>query len=271
MKAIPYLVLLFWALTFMPSQTIAQNDTSGFNPDIGTWKSYPYPLSHNAIKRVNESPDKWDVFVEDSIVKARRGLGLGMNTLADTVFFAIESYKDTLEGYSDDYFIFKVPDGYLIGFDKGRLGGALWWFSNDGNESYIIEHQRNVAIIGFEGEIYAFTGGFGKERSHIAQLRLNAKGRWHVWRTLKLPNPPVAYKIVGDKLYLATDDHLLLFTQQQGIKMLVRSPFVWGALFPSTLVVHGNDVYMGMNGGIIKITNVVGRFDNWELYWLKPR
>jgi hypothetical protein len=51
-----------------------------------------------------------------------------------------------------------VDDGWLVGFNQGEFGAALYWFSRDGKHSYKISDHQVVDFFSLQDDVYAFEG-----------------------------------------------------------------------------------------------------------------
>ena len=52
----------------------------------------------------------------------------------------------------------RVDDGWLVGFNEGEYGAALYWFSRDGKRSYKISDHQVVDFFSLPDDIYAIEG-----------------------------------------------------------------------------------------------------------------
>lgn len=67
---------------------------------------------------------------------------------------------------------------------------------------------------------------------------------------------------------ILTSQHILKCGQDLKVIEILKSPFYWGVLYPSSMIVDNNDVYVAMRKGILKIK----AFDTFPEYeWYIPR
>src|SRR5207244_13251840 len=87
----------------------------------------------------------------------------------------------------DDHFVGagavqQVNDGWLVGFNQGEFGAALYWFSNDGQQKYKISDAQVVDFMRTPRGIIAIQGLAHlsiSEGSLIDIARTSDSKRWH--------------------------------------------------------------------------------------------
>jgi hypothetical protein len=127
-----------------------------YNPDVGAWQAVAVPpisdytASEAWEHAANYSPYDWSVFIKDSRVCA--------NTEYKTTADRIKGlgFTPRAEGLKEVSAIAPVSDGYLVGFNEGEWGAALYWFARDGKCCYkvsarIIHHLDNASTVARAG------------------------------------------------------------------------------------------------------------------------
>ncbi len=87
----------------------------------------------------------------------------------------------------------RVEDGWLIGFDSGEWGGALYWSSDSGETYYQILpsfqvnnfFQRRDGIFATEG-----MANMSINRGGIIKIEQNTQGIWNAEKVVELPAKP---------------------------------------------------------------------------------
>jgi hypothetical protein len=222
-----------------------------YNPDVGTWQAVAVPAfsdfaaseawSHTA----NHSPYNWTVFIKDSMVCA--------NTYYQTTADKIKNlgFTPRAKGLKFVSAIVPVSDGYLVGFNHGEWGAALYWFARDGKCSYQVSEHQVVDFVVVSETIYAIEGLahlWVSEGSVIKITRSNHCRRWKAHEWVKLPFAPEAVSLTRDNAMVITLSGALVAVDTNGkIDFLVRDA-PWGVLYPrsSVLSPDGEKVYVGM-------------------------
>lgn len=152
-----------------------------------------------------------------------------------------------------------VDDGWLVAYNGGEWGGALYWFSHDGERSYKISRHQVVDFFSLKDGTYAIQGlahlsmSFG---SVIRVARPKADGRWQSSTEIELPGAPCAISARRDgTLLIALSDSLVSVDSNHQIQTLLQYP-PGGYFFPNSSVLTQNEqvLYIGM-------LRFVGEFD----------
>ncbi|RYF84808.1 MAG: hypothetical protein EON98_08230 [Chitinophagaceae bacterium] len=71
----------------------------------------------------------------------------------------------------------------------------------------------------------------------------------------------------GEKL-IVTSQYILKLGNDLKVTEVLKSPFYWGMLYPSSILVDNNDLYLAMRQGVLKIKS----FDSTPEYiWYTPK
>jgi hypothetical protein len=179
------------------------------------------------------------------------------------------SHQDGLAG---EWFSARVPDGWLIGYNAGEFGAALWWFSPDGGDRYRISDDHVVGFIPAPSGPLAITGiAHGTtSRGQVIRFRRGEGGRWRSEPLADLGGAPEAAVSNSDgSLTVATHDRLLhVDIGTSRVDVLLAGAF-WGALFPNSVAVTtSGTVYVGMRHGVARVAKTGAAY---EARWLLPR
>jgi len=115
--------------------------------DVSKWVTIPCPKDEPSAEgalwnyRANYSKYSWRVF--------REGQKICAALTSQTNFATKEVPKFTLEAehFNHASATFKVSDGWLVGFNRGEWGGALYWFGASGTANYTISKHPIVDFI----------------------------------------------------------------------------------------------------------------------------
>ncbi|SIO02252.1 hypothetical protein SAMN05444166_2077 [Singulisphaera sp. GP187] len=175
------------------------------------------------------------------------------------------------EGLSGEWFSVQVTDGWVIGFDKGEWGGALWWFSPDGKKRYKISGDQVSGFFKTDAGLLALSGiAHGTiSRGRIIRLTRGGDGFWHSEHFVDLKGAPETAVIGADgALIVATHDRLLRVHLDSGsIDVLLKDAF-WGGLDPKSMILAPSGaIYLGMRHGVTQVEKMGAAY---RAKWLIP-
>src|SRR5581483_5919719 len=102
-----------------------------FSPEISTWLEVRVPPKSDRLYRMlwedsaNASTNDWRVVLKDGKPRAEL-VGRGVYARRQR-----PAFEPRVREFSE-YEALRVDDGWLIGFNEGEWGGALYWFSANG-------------------------------------------------------------------------------------------------------------------------------------------
>jgi len=252
MKILTTLVLLLSS-----TAVFAQIDTTM----IKNWKSYPIPTNKDTLLKYNWSHN-WEVSIQNGDVKVTK------ETYPKKLPFSIQTRDATSEKFRGTPYTFKVDDGYLVSFFKGEFGGNVFWFSADGKDDYEIPGGYQVVqFIKRDGKIYGIEGLAHLSLSSgsiIEFLKIN--GKWTAKDYLRLPKAPHAVKLDSKgNFIIVTSPALLSVDRNANIKTLISEGIWYPYLYPSSLAIDKNIVYIGMRKGVYQYN-----LNTAQSAWLMP-
>lgn len=150
-------------------------------------------------------------------------------------------------GQLSDGHAFHVNDGWLVGFNEGEFGAALYWFSTDGSRKYKVSDDQIVDFMATPAGIIAIQGlGHGLDYGSVVELAKNPDtGRWGSRERKSLPQAPESFMRAKDgRLFIALSDSLALLTPDNKLEVLVTDTD-W--VRPDTLVTSADEskIYVG--------------------------
>jgi hypothetical protein len=219
---------------------------------VDTWNVYPIPTSKDTLLTYNRSQKAWQLFSHEGEVYAKAK----PPKILDLLPFKFEETNRNFFQFGGRRSVLQVENGYLVGFDNGEFGGSLYWFSPGGKFREKISGSQVVQFMKRDGRIYAIEGfshmdfSFGR----MIELKRDA-GEWKANHYVTLPSAPLAVDIDSNNNFIvATDKSLLRIDSLLKIDTLIREGFWKIYLYPSSLLVRGGIVYVGMREGILKFT-----------------
>jgi hypothetical protein len=197
-KTARYCTALLLAWTYCNLVVKGASDHSAnptYDPDVSTWNwESRVPESHTAEYRIwyiaaHRSPLEWYVFRQDTQVMAR--LQMDVPVVSNTV----PAFAGTNNHFRAASAFERVEDGWLIGFNHGEFGGALYWFSDEGSTNYRVSDHRIVDLFTVDGTVYAIEGlaHLNESRGSLIAIRKsNGDLRWTAEIASILPSAPYA-------------------------------------------------------------------------------
>lgn len=244
------------------------------------WKSYPVPTNKDTLHSYNWSMNDWFVYVENGDLKVVKRQVYCEKPESKLPFKIKQSNSNLinisapLAGLID---ALRVNDGYLVGFNRGEWGGELYWFSKKGRKKYEISKHQIVQFIKRDNKIYAIQGlsHLTRTRGSIIEIK-KKRGKWVAEQYVSLSAPDAVqldskgnFIVVtsGTSLgYTPTSNNaseLLSIDKKAKTETLVKDAMWWG-LYPSSMVIQNDVVYIGMRKGVYKF-NLVTKKDEWLL------
>ena len=117
-----------------------------------------------------------------------------------------------------------------------------------------------VQFIKRDSSIYAIEGlaHMGSSDGGIVELKKN-NGNWTITDYLRLPFAPYAAQLdVKNNLVIVTSDNLISIDRNRNVDTLIKQGF-WADLYPTSIVIKDNIVYIGMRQGILKFNLLLKR------------
>jgi hypothetical protein len=165
----------------------------------------------------------------------------------------------------------KVEDGWIVGFNTGEFGAALWWFSPDGKARYKISKHWVVNLVPTTAGLLVVEGlahGFASDGS-IVRLSRDATGRWRTDPFCKLDHAPYATAKAADgSLVIVTSKQLIRVNPSSKKIDIIADDMFWGTLYPNSIVIAPSGaIYIGTRHGVAKIEKLA---KNAKISWLQP-
>ena len=229
----------------------AQGADLKFPTDVKEWQAIAIPSEDDRSARMawfyaaNYSTYEWNVFADRDRVQVKLDSTRHQSTEQRPAF---DPHVGTLHGASS---FSRVGDGWLVGFNHGEWGGALYWFSSDGKQNYKVSDHQIVRFFGLADGLYAIEGLAHMTMSEGSIIRISRGSerlRWRADTFTKLPFAPYAVSVRQDNTMLVTLSDALVSIDSRGkLKTLLTNP-PWIGLYPNSSVVSadGQKLYIGM-------------------------
>jgi hypothetical protein len=222
-----------------------------FCSQIATWREVPVPSDSDPGNRAvwfyaaNYSRHEWEVFNDAGEPSARlKKAGHESRSIRPVFVPAAGEFKGA-SAFS------AVDDGWLVGFNQGEFGAALFWFSLDGERSYQISDHQIVDFVALSDGVYAVEGlaHLGISRGSVIRVsRPNPAAHWQASTIVALPFAPYAVSVApGDSLLMTLSESLVLFGRDHKMHDLCANA-PWSGLYPNSSVLSqdAHNLYIGM-------------------------
>lgn len=231
----------------------------GYPRDIARWQEVSVPRETDQGARMawfyaaNYSRHEWRVFAERDQVCAHLTTANDPNPKEQPKFTPKAGKFHGASSFA------AVEDGWIVGFNRGEFGAALFWFSRDGRRNYKVSDHQVVDFFSLSDGLHAIEGLAHLDMStgsviRIARPRPNA--RWKAATAIKLPFAPYAISVRRDGTMLITlSDSLVSIGPDRKIHTLLSDP-PWRGLYPNSSLLSPDErkLYVGMR-------QFVGEFD----------
>jgi len=224
----------------------------GQNYTLENFETDSIPIRENLWK-ANRSKDSWIINKTNDSIKIKRN---DFNYFkGDSLPFGQKEVAKKLDNQYSIRAVKKVEDGYIIGLNNGEFGGGLWFLSANGKSSYeIMPYRRIHQIFEFNAKLYVIEGLAHMGSNNGNLLELKKEGNWQVSQTYKLPGAPRFIITEKDNILIVTSEYLMSFNKYEKLIEVLKAPFYWGSLYPSSAIIIDNDIYIAMRKGILKIS-----------------
>lgn len=229
-----------------------------YSHDLTEWQEIPIPPESNMADYMawfyaaNYSKTTW-------CVSAKGGKPFAQRREDDTRKLERPQFTAKAGKYREGSIFRAVDDGWLIGFNQGEFGAALYWFNDDGTSHYEISQHQIAAFFSLPDGLYAIEGlaHLGSSSGSIIRLgRPKTGARWQATTVQELPAAPEAISLKQDgSMVLTLSDSLVSLDRKHKITtILTNTP--WGGLYPNSSILSADEkkLYIGMR-------QFVGEFD----------
>ena len=164
----------------------------------------------------------------------------------------------------------RVGDGFLVGFNAGEFGGALWWFSADGGSRKKLADDNVVGFADNASGVLALVGlahratDYGK----LLLVREGQGGDRQVDVVADLGAAPAAHAMEADgSLLVATYDKLIRVRTTGEVEQL-HAP-ANGFIIPNSMTLSdGGVLHIGMRHFVLRLSPAGG---GYKEEWFVPK
>lgn len=198
------------------------------------------------------SKREWQVSPEGDGVKISSYQG---GSVQDPLPFDIRP-QDAAAGLAGDRYVKRVNDGWLVGFDAGEFGGALWWFSVNGSKRRKLAEDNVAGFADSSLGVLALVGlaHMGTDYGKVLLVREGQEGNRPVEAMADLGSAPTAFALESaDSLMVATYDRIVRVLISGEVEQLLAPKD--GFPYPNSLTLSKSGViHIGMRHFILRLS-----------------
>jgi hypothetical protein len=190
---------------------------------------------------------EWNVRLDKNSVKAVLGEGYVEALAGERPKFSLNRSKDG-DPREEPNAVHKVSDGWLVSYNRGEFGGAVWWFSADGSDRRAISKHRVSQFITHQKRILAVEGLAHLGSSEGSVIEFTRQEHWTVSTFIDLPQSgEVVVPLPDERLCIVASDMLLALSMDGRLEVLIPNAR-WGSLYPNSAVYDqaSQTLYIGM-------------------------
>jgi len=169
------------------------------------------------------------------------------------------------EGLAGRRRVQRVEDGWLVGFDAGEFGGALWWFNSDGTSRKKLAGQNIVSFMQSPSGILVLAGLAHLGMSEGVVLRVMRKqGEWYAVHFARLDGAPeTSLQESTDSFIVLTTKSFLRVKASGVVEKLYEHKY--DLLHPNSMTQSSSGViYVGMRHFVTRLTPInTGYKEEW--------
>ena len=192
---------------------------------------------------------------------AAGGIAVSAQSSADTVDplpFSVSRHRERLGARH----VLPVDDGWLVGYDGGEFGGALWWFSGDGSRSYRAGPSGKPleavslpvqGFVRFAGRHLVFRGlDHLTLRAGAAFSIQKSGGRWRLVLFAQLDGQALAWLVRDSRLMVLTFSGIWSVDGVGAVRPEVRFGEDWP--WPTSLAADQSSLYVGLPRYVLELS-----------------
>jgi hypothetical protein len=170
----------------------------------------------------------------------------------------------------------RVSDGWLLGTHNGEFGSdGLWWFSEDGTESYEIIEGRIKSFVELDGRLLVLEGleHMMEFEGQVLEVSRTLEGTWHTEQIAAFEGSPHASTIDPDGALVMVTGRRVIRIQPSGEMTILFDALQADGRwldYPNSIVIVDDVAYIGMRRAVVEIRSLyddptIRRFHRREL------
>ncbi|PZO05250.1 MAG: hypothetical protein DCF27_14020 [Lysobacteraceae bacterium] len=262
LKALAVVSLLL--LSWLPVADVVANEPRSYPEDVAGWTAVTIPPKAARADRLawlyaaSYSDLEWQVkLAGDHVAATAFDASRHEKQIA-----AVLPFVPKVDRYTGAQAARKVSDGWLVAFNRGEWGGALYWFDTNGTSNYRISAHQVVDFFMVGERVHAVEGMAHMTISRGSVIAVDrVDGRWQATTAHPLPAAPYAVASAADgTAYIVLSDALVALRSGR-LETLVEDT-VWGWFYPNCVVLGPDgSLYVGMRQFVARISLADGSLE----------
>ena len=222
-----------------------------FTPDVTQWLEVAVPPESDRGDRMvwfyaaSDSKHRWRVFMKDGQPLVQ------LETNEPEKVEKKPKFIPAAEKFGGGSAFAEVDDGWLVGFNLGEFGAALYCFSHDGEQNYKISDHQIVRFFIRSDGVYALEGLSHlviSKGSMIRIARSDDGAHWQANEVVRFTSQPYAVSPRRDGTMLVTLKDALVSVDSQFNTHVLLADASWNYFRPTSSVLTQNEqkIYIGM-------------------------
>jgi hypothetical protein len=251
---------LFCAASAAAQPAISEETMAGTAfPDVTQWEEVTVPSKSDAVEyciwsyAAMWSPITWYVYAKDGRVFATAYPQPSKEPSKEHPRFGpVTAGSATFWGWDG----VEVDDGWIVGFNAGEFGAAVYWFSPNGTQRYKISDHQVVQFVALPKGLHAIEGlDWVFKGSLIRLAKRRAGGRWQAVEVARLPGAPYAAEKRRDgTLLVVLAQAIVAIDSDYHIQTLLGgAPWVYSFTTSSVLARDETFLYLGMRQFVAEV------------------
>jgi hypothetical protein len=227
------------------------------------WVIYRFPdePDNSVLRCAAFSKREWQVTPEGEGVKISP---YQERRVQDSIPFDIQ--LDAAADLAGDRHVKRVSDGWLVGYDAGEFGGALWWFGVDGSDRKKLSDDNVAGFADSSLGVLALVGlaHMGTDYGKVLLVREGKQGNRQVDTISDLGSAPTAFAMEsGNSLIVATYDKIIRVLIPGGVEQILAPKD--GLPYPNSLTLSkAGVIHVGMRHFVLRLSPAIeGYKDEW--------
>ena len=161
--------------------------------------------------------------------------------------------------------VLAVSDGFLVGFDAGEWGGALYWYSKDGSKSTKLGDENVHGLVKVAPDLVASIEGLSHGISSDGNVRwIEHQASWRANGLTVLDAAPSTFAATPEAIYIVTSESLARVDPKDR-KATTIQPIRSARLYPDSMAIEPDGtLWIGMRQFVVRLTPDGNRFaETW--------
>ncbi len=216
--------------------------------------------SEERLRCANHSRDEWRISIEQGAPRIAKAARSEPDT-GPPLPFALPKHPD----FRGRRHTLAFAGGFLVGFDAGEWGGALFWFAADGSRHQGLVGQNVRGLVPLGADVALSIEGVAHLSISVGYVHRieRVQGAVTVTSATSLPEAPQAHVATADGVYILTTSSLVRLGHD--LRHTVVQPVKTSGLYPDSMAIDASGaLWIGMRQLVLRLSPQRDRFaETW--------